>query len=111
MSSGRSLADGKLPSARNVLYTVPDGMVATISWISVYNTDGSAATATFFVRRQGEVRRFARQSLDSGGGHGRIIDRDESLVLAEGDAIEGSSGTDDVVEYTISGTEERADAP
>lgn len=105
---GRTLADGTLPLSRQVLYTVPDGMVAEIHWISVFNGTGSSVQCTFSVRRFGEVRSFGRMLLDASGGHGRVVDTEEGLVLAEGDAIEATEATGGSIQYMISGLEEPA---
>lgn len=112
MANGRTLADGMLVqnNVRQVVYTVPDGMSTRISWMSVFNIDGAVSVqVTVFVRRFGEVRRISRVVLDAGGGHARVIDSSENLVLAEGDAIEAVAVTADDVEFTVSGIEEPVD--
>lgn len=105
----RTLADGVLQNMARVLYTVDDGRIARIKWISLFNDSGASVQSTILVRRYGTNRRIGRVVLDASGGHARIVDRDEDLVLSEGDAIIGNAATSNVIEFIISGTEE--DAP
>ena len=103
--SSRTLADGLLPSAAQALYTVPDGMVATIDWLSIYNNTAGNVVCTFFLRRFGSSRRFSRTDLAASGGHAEIITRESQRTLAEGDAIEGFAASGNVIEFALTGTE------
>lgn len=106
MPRDQSLASGLLGNQRLVLYTVPDGMRAKIHWVSLFNDSGGNVVATISTRKQGEYTRIGRVTLAAGGGSARVVDRDENLVLSEGDALLGGAGTADVIEYFVTGSEE-----
>lgn len=100
-----TLGEGLLSNNANVLYTVPDGMRARITWLSLYNNTGGALLCVIFVRRNGSSRRFHSVNL-AAATEELVLHGESGLRLSEGDALQGSAATAGQIEYVVCGVEE-----
>ena len=102
--AGEALADGQLPAAEGVLYTVPANTVAYIKSIVYTNTHAANTNVVFiWVRLDGaNSRRLIRVPLYPN----EQLLFDEPLTLDETDEIRGSATNATEVDYVISGAEQ-----
>jgi hypothetical protein len=77
---------------------------AIIKIVTLVNTSGGTRTVNLYLNANGTSRRIIPNDLSLGVDH--LLEADNVYMLEAGDAIEGDSDTADVVDYTISITEE-----
>lgn len=102
--AGEALADGQLPNAEGVLYTVPADTVTYIKSIVYTNTSGANTnTVLILVRLDGaNSRRLIRIPLYPN----EQLYYNEALTLEAADEIRGHATNAAEVDYVISGAEE-----
>ena len=101
---GEALADGQLPNAEGVLYTVPGGTIAYVKSIVYTNTHAvNTNTCFILVRLDGaNSRRLIKVPLATD----EQLYYDEALTLEAADEIRGYATNAAEVDYVISGAEE-----
>lgn len=101
---GEALADGQLPAAEGVLYTVPAGTVAYIKSIVYTNTHAvNTNVCLILVRLDGaNSRRLIRVPLYAN----EQLYYNDALTLEAADEIRGHATNATEVDYVISGAEE-----
>lgn len=100
---GEALADGQLPNAEGVLYTVPGGTGAYIKSIICTNTGAGQNVVLLWVRNDGvNSRRLIRVPLETN----EQLYFDEALTMEAADEVRGSATNANEVDYVINGAEE-----
>lgn len=101
------LADGQLPNTKTTLYTVPGSTAAGIAIARLVNTDSSARTANFYVKKSGGTSRriIPKDYSLAVGALLSVLEPGEVIPLQAGDIIEGDASAATVVDYTIYGAE------
>ncbi len=101
--AGIALADGQLPNAQGVLYTVPGGTTTFIKSIICANTGAGQNVVELWVRLDGaNSRRLIRVPLETN----EQLYFDDALTLEAADEIRGVATNAAEVDYTIWGGEQ-----
>lgn len=101
--AGQALADGQLPAAEAVIYTVPASTTTYMKSIICANTGGSINVVILYARNDGaNSRRLIRVPLETN----EQLYFDEPLTLEASDEIRGEATNANEVDYVISGGEE-----
>jgi len=98
-----ALADGRLPVATGVLYTVPVGRTTIIKTITVVNTDVATRQFNLYLRRTGTLRNISPANQSIGAGWKSV--EDDPHTMQSGDTVEGNASVGGVIDYTIDGVE------
>ncbi len=99
---GQALADGQLPNAEGVLYTVPANTTTYVKSIVCTNTGAGQNVVLLWVRNDGaNSRRLIRVPLETN----EQLYFDEALTLEVADEVRGSATNAAEVDYVISGGE------
>lgn len=102
----------QLPSVAAALYTCPANSKATVTRGFLVNESNAVATATLWLVRSGGATAnsniilgaaAAGLNITAGPADPYIVQSLAGLVLNAGDAIWGGSGTNDVINFVLSG--------
>ena len=104
MYTGKSLADGQLPSSKGTLYTVPTGKRAIVRTFVVFNTGSTAETVSIYVSRGTSSRQIGQAVLAAN--EAAQFFESEPITLSSGDILEGDTTTGSTVDYLITGADE-----
>ncbi len=97
------LAQGQLPNAAGVLYTVPAGTSAIVKQIALANTDGAAThNATIYVNGTGAGNQILPVTTLPINGSMPLTG---TITLAAGQTIQGLADAASKITYTIFGVE------
>ncbi len=100
---GTALADGQLPAAEGVLYTVPAGTITYIKSIICANTGAGQNVVLLYLRVDGvNSRRLIRVPLETN----EQLYFYPPLTLEAADEIRGEATNATEVDYVISGGED-----
>lgn len=100
----KALADGQLPNSRTALYTVPSSTSAVVRSIILCNTGGGTESVILYVDVSGSPRKVAVLDL-SAGETAHILDGGQSIILEDGDTLQGETTTATTVDYYVGGVE------
>jgi hypothetical protein len=100
----KALADGFLPIATGVLYTVPALTDTIIKTITLVNTDASPVDVNLYINSSGTNRKIIPSDMQLKAGYS--LETDEEYTLEAGDTVRGDADTASVVDFTIHGVEE-----
>lgn len=98
------LAQGQLPAARAALYTVPAARRATVTLVTLVNTDTVARTLNLYVNTGSVVRRLTPKNLSLDIGFLAVYD--DEFVLDAGWSLDGDASAATVIDFTVSGIEQ-----
>jgi hypothetical protein len=105
--TGKSLADGQLPTSKTTLYTVPASTISYVKHFTCHNTGGASEVITIYIKRSGSTSRVIHTASLATGETSLVAEKDDGWVLSAGDVIEGDTSLSaTTVDYTILGGED-----
>ena len=98
---------GRLHSTETAIYTAPTATGATITNISLVNTFASATTYSIGFRRSGDTTTYYIATQDTSLAPKAGNSYDYVVTLQPGDSLRGIASTTNVIDYLVSGVEEK----
>ena len=101
--AGTALADGQLPAAEGVIYTVPGATTTYVKNVICTNTGAGQNVVILWVRNDGaNSRRLIRVPLETN----EQLYFNDVLTMEAADEIRGSATNANEVDYVVNGAEE-----
>ena len=101
--TGKSLAEGQVATSEGDLYLVPSSTVGYVKKLHLFNTSATTQTCDVYIKRSGlttrRIRRVVLEQYES-------VEVENLGPLAAGDAIRGTTTTNAVLDYVLTGAEE-----
>ncbi len=102
-TTGKILANGQLPAAKNTLYTVPPLTRAIIRNVTLSHFANGTQTVILYIKKSGGTSRKIGQCMI---GASEFANEDGVETLDAADEIEGESTNAASVDYAILGVEQ-----
>ncbi len=100
----KSLADGQLTASKGTIYTCPAATQTIVQSIILVNSHSSALVVNIYFKASGGTsRRISPKDYSLAAG--AMMEVDKPVTLEAADILEGSGGTVEKVDFTISGIE------